>query len=178
METLAQRIYDAAHLTGEFKLRSGQVSTEYFDKYLFESQPSLLMEIADRLAALVPEGTEVIAGLEMGAIPVATALSLRTGIPAAFVRKKAKEYGTRKLAEGADISGKRVCVVEDVITTGGQVVLSTNDLREAGAIVRHAICVIERNPEGREKLERIGLTVHSLFTMEEILDASRRAADA
>ena len=84
---------------------------------------------------LIPEGTEVLAGLEMGGIPIATALSLRTGLPAAFVRKEAKQYGTARLAEGAPIEGKRVTVVEDVVTTGGQVVISTNDLRALGAIV-------------------------------------------
>jgi orotate phosphoribosyltransferase len=168
---LAKKIYEVAHLTGTFKLRSGQVSSEYFDKYLFESNPRILSEIAEQLENLIPEGIEVLAGLEMGGIPIATALSLKSGIPAAFVRKKAKEYGTCKLAEGTSIVGKRICVIEDVITTGGQVVLSTNDLREAGAIVEDVICVIERNPEGKKKLEEIGLRVHSLFRMEELIYA-------
>ena len=112
----------------------------------------------------------------MGGIPIATALSLKSNIPAAFVRKRAKEYGTCKLAEGTSIEGKRICIIEDVVTTGGQVILSTNDLLAAGAIVEDVICVIERNPEGRRKLEEIGLKVHSLFKMEELIDAgnSRR----
>lgn len=168
---LAKEIYEIAHLTGEFTLRSGQVSSEYFDKYLFESDPVILSKVAEELFDLLPEGIEVLAGLEMGGIPIATALSLKSNIPAAFVRKKAKEYGTCKLAEGTSIVGKRICVVEDVITTGGQVILSTHDLREAGAIVTDVICVIERNPEGRSKLEEIGLKVHSLFKMEELLSA-------
>jgi orotate phosphoribosyltransferase len=168
---LAREIYEVSHLTGSFTLRSGQVSKEYFDKYLFESNPLILSKVADHLNHLIPEGVEVLAGLEMGGIPISTALSLKSGIPAAFVRKKAKEYGTCKLAEGTSIAGKRICVVEDVITTGGQVVLSTNDLRAAGAIVKDVICVIERNPEGRKKLEEIGLNVHSLFTMEELLES-------
>jgi len=107
----------------------------------------------------------------MGGIPIATALSLKANIPAAFVRKKAKEYGTCKLAEGTSIEGKRICVIEDVITTGGQVILSTNDLRAAGAIVEDVICVIERDPEGRRKLEAIGLKVHALFKMDELIVA-------
>ncbi len=115
----------------------------------------------------------MLAGLEMGAIPLATAMSLKSGVPAAFVRKKAKEYGTSKLAEGTDISGKRVCVVEDVVTTGGQVILSTADLRAAGAIVEHIICVIERDAAGKRKLEEIGLTVHALFKMEELIAAGK-----
>lgn len=168
---LAKDIYEIAHLTGTFTLRSGQVSSEYFDKYLFESNPQLLDRIAEQLAHLVPVGTNVLAGLEMGGIPIATALSLKTNISSSFVRKKAKEYGTCKLAEGANIVGKKVCVVEDVVTTGGQVILSTNDLRTAGAIVEDVVCVIERDPEGRRKLEEIGLRVHALFTMEELLEA-------
>lgn len=170
-KNLAREIYEVAHLTGIFTLRSGQVSNEYFDKYLFESSPSVLSKIAEELVALVPEGIEVLAGLEMGGIPIVTALSLKANIPAAFVRKKAKEYGTCKLAEGTEIQGKRICIIEDVITTGGQVILSTNDLRSAGAIVEDVICVIERNPEGRNKLEELGVRVHSLFTMEDIIRA-------
>jgi len=168
---LAKEIYEIAHLTGEFTLRSGQVSHEYFDKYLFESEPKVLSKVAEELVDLIPEGIEVLAGLEMGGIPIATALSLKSNIPAAFVRKKAKQYGTCKLAEGTNIEGKRICVIEDVITTGGQVILSTNDLREAGAIVEHVICVIERDQKGRRMIEELGVKVHSLFKMEELLAA-------
>jgi len=175
MDVLAKRIYEVARLQGTFTLRSGQVSNEYFDKYLFEANPAVLQQIAEALAPLIPDGTEVLAGLEMGGIPVVTALSLESQVAAAFVRKKAKEYGTAKLAEGAEVKGKRVCVVEDVITTGGQVLLSTQDLRNEGAIVEDVICVIERNPEGRKKLEEIGLRVHSLFTMEDLVRASSKS---
>ncbi|REK77018.1 orotate phosphoribosyltransferase [Paenibacillus paeoniae] len=170
-QSLAKQIYDTAHLNGTFTLRSGQISNEYFDKYLFEADPGVLRAITEQMLSLIPHGTEVLAGLEMGGIPVVTALSLQSGVPAAFVRKKAKEYGTCKLAEGAHIKGKRVCVVEDVITTGGQVIMSTQELLEAGAIVEDVICVIERNPEGRRKLEAIGVRVHALFTMEQLLNA-------
>jgi len=92
---LAQNIYRVSHLEGNFKLRSGQISNEYFDKYLFESEPKLLKEIAGQMAKLIPDGTEVLAGLEMGGLPIATALSLQTGIPAAFVRKRLKTMGRR-----------------------------------------------------------------------------------
>lgn len=170
-QELAKRIYDIAHLEGTFKLRSGLTSHEYFDKYLFEADPKILSEIAEQLVSFIPDGTEVLAGLEMGGIPIATALSLKSNLPAAFVRKEAKQYGTAKLAEGTDITGKRVCVIEDVITTGGQVVLSTNDLRERGAIVEDVICVIERDEDAKRKLEAIGLQVHSLFKMEELIRA-------
>ena len=102
---LAHRIYATSHLTGEFTLRSGRVSNEYFDKYRFESDPVLLAEVAEAMATLVPEGIEVLAGLEMGGIPVVTALARVTGLPACFVRKSAKKYGTAKFAEGADVDG-------------------------------------------------------------------------
>lgn len=112
------------------------------------------------------------AGIEMGGIPVATALSLKTGIPAAFVRKKAKEYGTCKLAEGIEVEGKTVCIIEDVVTTGGQILLSATDLRNAGANVVSVLCVIEREQQGRNNLESDGLNFYSLFKMEELLEAS------
>lgn len=163
--TLLNEIVRISRLSGTFTLRSGQISNEYFDKYLFESRPEILREIAVHLVTLIPMGTEVLAGLEMGGIPIVTALSLISGIPAAFIRKKAKEYGTCKFAEGTDVKGKRICIIEDVITTGGQVLLSANDLRETGADVEDVICVIERNAEGRKKLEEQGLRLHSLFNM-------------
>lgn len=166
---LARAIYERAYLTGSFTLRSGQISTHYFDKYLFESDPKLLVEIAEKLSELIPDGTEILAGLEMGGIPVATALSLRTGIPAVYVRKKAKAYGTCKLAEGTSIAGKQVCVIEDVVTTGGQILESTQELREAGAVVSAVVSVIERDPQGRLNLENAGLRYHSLFRMEELM---------
>lgn len=156
MKKLAKEIYDISHLNGEFLLRSGKVSNEYFDKYLFESKPQLLSKIAEQLETLIPTGTEILAGLELGGVPVATALSLKSNIPVAFVRKKAKEYGTCKLAEGIDVKNKRVCIIEDVVTTGGQVILSAKDLREAGAIVTDVIIVIERNIEGKKEIRRRG----------------------
>lgn len=165
---LAQKVYDKCHLTGEFKLRSGQISNEYFDKYRLESDPKILSEIALQMKPLIPAGTEVLAGLEMGGIPVATALSLITGIPICFVRKKAKDYGTCLFAEGADIKGKKVCIIEDVITSGGQVILSTQDLRSVGAIVTDVLCVINRGGESASaKLGEIDLKTHQLFTRQD-----------
>jgi len=167
-QELARKIYEISHLTGEFKLRSGQTSNEYFDKYRFESNPETLREIAKQMAPLVPPGTEILAGLEMGGIPIATALSLQTGIPAVFVRKEAKTYGTCQFAEGLEIKGKKLCVIEDVITTGGQVVLSTQDLRGLGAVVQNVICVIHRGTGKEAKLAEIGLEMTALMTMDEL----------
>lgn len=165
---LAQKIYEISHLTGQFKLRSGQTSTEYFDKYRFESNPVTLKEIARQMAPLIPAGTEILAGLEMGGIPIATALSLETGLPAVFVRKEAKNYGTCQFAEGLDVNGKKLCVIEDVITTGGQVVLSTKDLRDLGAIVQNVLCVIHRGSGKEAKLAEIGLEMKALMTMDDL----------
>lgn len=168
MPTLANRVYDAAHLTGQFTLRSGQTSTEYFDKYRFEADPALLRDITAALAPLVPDGIDALAGLEMGGIPIVTALSLATGLPARFVRKEAKTYGTCLLAEGGTIEGQRLLVVEDVISTGGQVLLSTADLRERGAKVDSVLCVIDRRPEGSDVFEAEGLELRSLFRMSDL----------
>mgnify|MGYP006290778267 FL=1 len=174
LDHLADRINAVSRLTGTFTLRSGQIATEYFDKYRFEALPDLLGEIADAMVPLIPMGTEVLAGLEMGGIPIATALSMRTGIPAAFVRKEAKQYGTAQLAEGTDVAGRTVTVVEDVITTGGQVVISTNDLRALGARVGHVVCVIDRSTDQGAALAAEGLTMHALLTRAQLDAAEAR----
>src|SRR5260221_6529217 len=155
-DALARTIYERTHLTGEFVLRSGAVSTEYFDKYRFESDPALLHDIAVALAPLVPSGVDGLAGLELGGVPIATMLSQVTGIPAFFVRKQAKTYGTCQLAEGGDVEGLRLLVVEDVVTSGGQVITSCGDLRDRGAKVEHAVCVIDREAGGTAGLAAIG----------------------
>ena len=170
--TLAKRLFAVSNLKGTFLLRSGRTSDEYFDKYLFEGDPALLKAIAEHLASLVPENADALAGLEMGGIPVATMLSQVTGLPALFVRKKAKEHGTCKLAEGGAVSGRRLLVVEDVVTSGGQIVESTNELRTLGATVSDVLCVIDRESGGRENLEREGLQLHPLFTMTELKQAA------
>src|ERR1700712_2893856 len=136
---LAKRVVEVALRRGEFKLRSGQTSNVYFDKYQFEARPELLREIARHLAKLIPEGTEVLAGLELGGVPIATALSFETGLPVAFVRKERKTYGTCLIAEGASVRDKKLCIVEDVITTGGAVLDSVRELRAEGAQDRKSV---------------------------------------
>ena len=167
-QELAKEIYDVSHLTGEFNLRSGVVSNEYFDKYLFEARPDLLRAIAEQMAEMLPDDFEVLAGLEMGGIPIATMISSITGKPLTMVRKKAKEYGTCKLAEGAEIKGKKVVVIEDVVTSAGQVVLSTNQLREFGAMINTALCVINREAGGEKNLAKIDVELKPLFTMTDL----------
>ena len=170
--TLARDVDTCCRLTGEFTLRSGQVASEYFDKYLFEADPALLARVVAQMVDLVPEGTELLGGLELGGVPIATVLSASTGLPALFVRKQAKEYGTCKLAEGQDVAGRRVTLVEDVITTGGAVRDATRALREAGAVVETVVCAIDRSPEGQNPLDDVGLEVRPVLTKAE-LDAAR-----
>ena len=162
--TLAREIYRVANIKGNFTLRSGIQTSEYFDKYLFEAQPDLLLEIAKQLELLIPDNIDALAGLEMGGIPIATALSLRTGMPLVFVRKEAKAYGTCKLAEGVTVAGKKLLIIEDVVTSGGAVVEAVKQLRNLGAEINYAFCVIDRESTGRQNLQDIGVAFKPLFT--------------
>ncbi|MBA2774392.1 MAG: orotate phosphoribosyltransferase [Nocardioidaceae bacterium] len=170
--SFAAEIYDVAHLTGEFLLRSGVTATEYFDKYQFEARPDLLRRIAAAMVPLIPPQTQVLAALELGGVPVGTALSLQTGLALALVRKQAKTYGTCRTAEGPVLDGRRVTVIEDVVTSGGQIVLSTQDLRDAGARVDHALCVIDREQGGSAALREAGVTLTALFRADELRAAA------
>lgn len=167
-DSLARRIYDISHLTGEFTLRSGAVSNEYFDKYRFESDPALLREIASGMVAMLPQGIDALAGLELGGVPLATAASQISGIPTLFVRKQAKTYGTCQLAEGGELAGRRLAIFEDVVTSGGQVIESCAQLRALGAEIVVVLCVIDRESGGPERMAADGLTLRSLFTMAEL----------
>jgi orotate phosphoribosyltransferase len=166
--TLASRVFAASYLTGTFVLRSGLTADRYFDKYRFESDPTLLAAIVEELAPLVPPGTDGLAGLELGGVPIATMLSAHTGLPTFFVRKQAKKYGTEKICEGGDISGMRLLIVEDVVTTGGQIILSAQDLRAEGATVEHALCVIDREAGGVDVVGAERIALHSLFRMSDL----------
>jgi orotate phosphoribosyltransferase len=165
---LAARVYAASHVTGSFVLRSGRTADRYFDKYRFESDPGLLAEIVEALVPLVPPGIEGLAGLELGGVPLATMLSSMTGLPAYFVRKEPKRYGTERVCEGGDIAGRSLVIIEDVVTTGGQVVLSAQDLRAEGGVVEHALCVIDRQGGGGDVAGAEGIALRALFTMSEL----------
>lgn len=173
---LARDIYDISHLTGEFILRSRVTSNEYFDKYRFESPPGLLKRIAAGLSELLPSDVDGLAGLELGGVPLATALSIHTGIPAFYVRKEAKTYGTCNLVEGGEFSGKRLVVVEDVITSGGQVIKSTSDLVDRGADIACVLCVVDRESGGAQNIAEAGFELRALFTMSELKAAGERTA--
>jgi len=124
--------------------------------------------VVAQMSDLLPADTELLGGLELGGVPIATVLSARVGLPALFVRKKAKEYGTCKLAEGPDVDGRRVTLVEDVITTGGAVRDATLALRAAGARVDVVVCAIDRSPAEENPLADVGLEVRSVLTKAEL----------
>lgn len=168
---LARRIYERCYLKGRFRLRSGVVSDEYFDKYLFESDPMLLREIAQAMSEFIPADAEALAGQELGGIPIATVLSQITGLPCLFVRRKAKDYGTCRLAEGADIAKRNLVVVEDVVTLGGQIRESVKALREGGATIDQVLCVVDREMGAVENLTADGLVLHALFTHSQLKQA-------
>jgi orotate phosphoribosyltransferase len=167
---LAQDVDVRCRLHGDFILRSGTVAHEYFDKYLFEADPVLLRRIVSRMVALVPADTDMLGGLELGGVPLATILSSLTGIPALFVRKEAKTYGTLRLAEGGDPTGRQVLLIEDVITTGGAVLNAASALREQGATVTTVVCAIDRRTPGQDQLTTHGLAVRSAMT-KDLLDS-------
>ena len=168
MPSLEARIRQYARLTGSFTLRSGKVSDTYFDKYQFEAEPALLLSIAEAMVPLVPRGTEILAGLEMGGIPIVTILSQVTGLPAAFIRKEPKEYGTCRYAEGAGLTGRQFVLVEDVVSSGGAIIDALQKLKADGLSPNAALCVIDRETGGREALAAVGLPLKALFTFSEV----------
>lgn len=173
---LARRIRQRSFLTGKFTLRSGAQSKSYVDKYAFEADPALLRDIAQAMLALLPKDLDALAGLELGGIPIATVLSQLSGLPTRFVRKEAKTYGTCQLAEGGEIACQHIAIIEDVITTAGQVIQSASALRERGAEIDTVLCVIDRQASGTENLADHGLQLRALLTMSQIEQAATDAA--
>jgi len=173
--TLAQTLLARAHLRGTFRLRSGTESTEYFDKYRFEADPQLLRAVTDALAPLVPSSVELLAGSELGGVPITTLLAQQTDHSARFVRKEAKPYGTAAQVEGGPVARCRVLIVEDVVTSGGAVIDAARALRTLGAEVTDALCVIDREAGGASALAAEGVRLWPLFTYRELIDGSRVA---
>lgn len=164
-QELAEALKKTALLEGEFTLRSGRKSRYYLDKYLFETQPTLLRELAKRFAQYADERIDRIAGAELGAVALATATALETGKPFVIVRNAKKVgYGTGKLIEGKLEAGERVLLVEDVATSGGQAIEAVKTLRDAGATVDRIVVAIDRLEGARESIESAGLHFESLFT--------------
>ncbi len=162
---LARALRETALLEGDFTLRSGRKSKYYLDKYLFETQPALLRELAIRYARHVSDRVDRIAGAELGGIALAAATSLETGKPFVIVRNAKKAgYGTGKLIEGKIEKGERVLLVEDIATSGGQAVEACKTLKDAGAVVVGVVVTIDRQEGGREAVEAAGMSFASLFT--------------
>jgi orotate phosphoribosyltransferase len=167
-EQLALRIAEVALLRGEFTLRSGRKSNYYLDKYRFETQPDVLAELGKMIAARVTPSIDRIAGPELGAVPLAAAASMACGKPTVFIRNQKKEYGSAKQIEGLLNKGERVLLVEDIVTTGGQVVEAAKTLADAGVTVEKVVVVIDRLEGARETIERAGLNFESLFTTRDL----------
>jgi orotate phosphoribosyltransferase len=161
---LAKRIADVSLLRGEFTLRSGRKSNYYLDKYRFETQPDVLIELGKLFAQHLRPGVVRIAGAELGAVPLAAATAMASGKPFVIVRNQKKDYGTSKLVEGILEPGDTVMIVEDVLTTGGQVLEAAKSLEQAGAKIDRIVSVIDRLEGARENIEKAGYTFEALFT--------------
>jgi orotate phosphoribosyltransferase len=176
---LAAALREDAYLEGDFVLRSGRRSRYYLDKYRFETRPDLLGPLGDQIAQAVrrfePE-TQRLAGPELGAVALAAAASLASGLPFLIVRKEAKGYGTGNRLEGVFEEGEHVCLVEDVVTSGGAAVEAVEALREAGLRVGTAVCVLDREEGGADALARVGVRLRPLFFASELLGWGKSAA--
>jgi orotate phosphoribosyltransferase len=174
-EELRNGLREHAYLEGDFVLRSGRRSRYYLDKYRFETRPDLLRELARRLAAEVREHEPeagLLAGPELGAVALVTATSLESGLPFLIVRKDAKGYATNKRLEGAFEPGKRVCLIEDIVTSGGAAISAIEALREAGLECSTAVCVVDREEGGVDELARHAVRLHRLFTAADVLSSA------
>jgi orotate phosphoribosyltransferase len=167
-EQLAKRIAEVALLRGEFTLRSGRKSNYYLDKYRFETQGDILLELGKLFAEHITPDVQRIAGPELGAVPLAAAASIVSGKPAIFVRNQKKEYGSNKQIEGVYNAGETVILIEDIMTTGGQVVEAAKTLEAAGLKVKKIVGVIDRLEGARENIEKAGYVFESLFTTKDL----------
>lgn len=173
---LREKLVEHAYLEGDFVLRSGKRSRYYLDKYRFETRPDLLAALGERIAASVrehePEATRL-AGPELGGVALAAAGSLASGLPFLIVRKAAKGYGTAKRIEGVYDQGECVCLVEDVVTSGGALLEAVEAVRDAGLVVRTALCVVDREEGGADALARAAVRLRPLFRASELLGGRR-----
>jgi orotate phosphoribosyltransferase len=178
-DELKLALREHAYLEGDFLLRSGKRSRYYLDKYRFETRPDILAALGERIAHAVaefePEAARL-AGPELGAVALAAAGSLASGLPFLIVRKAAKEYGTSNRVEGVYDEGDCVCLVEDVVTSGGALLEAVGALREAGLTVRTAVCVVDREEGGVEALARGAVLLRPIFRARELLDTPKTPA--
>ena len=163
-DQLAKRIAEVSLLHGDFTLRSGRKSKYYLDKYRFETMPDILVELGKMFAQHITPDIDRIAGPELGAVPLAAAAAIASGKPAIFIRNQKKEYGSNKQIEGVFNPGETVLIVEDIMTTGGQVVEAAKTIEAAGLKVKKIIGVIDRLEGARANIESAGYVFESLFT--------------
>lgn len=172
-EALAAALREHAYLEGDFLLRSGKRSKYYLDKYRFETRPELLRAlgagIADAVRECEPEADRL-AGPELGAVALAAAASLASDLPFLIVRKDTKGYGTDKRIEGAYEQGDCICLVEDVVTSGGAAATAVEALRDAGMKVRYCVCVVDREEGGSDLLARHGVRLVPVFRTSDIVE--------
>lgn len=160
---------------GKFKLSNGQLTDYYIDKYVFETKPDVLSAIAEEIAErLQGSDVDVIAGPELGAVPLVTAVSLSTGVPAAFIRKGQKHYGTQARVEGTINKGTRVAIVEDVTTTGGTILDTARLVEEIGGVVDRLIVVVDRNTEAVANVREEGYELEYLARVDEDIEIEPR----
>jgi orotate phosphoribosyltransferase len=165
---LASRIAEVALLHGDFTLRSGRKSSYYLDKYLFSTQPDILSELGPMFAQHIPPSATLLAGSELGGIPLVTAASLASGLPSLFIRNQKKTYGTAKQMEGRVRDSDRVVIVEDVVTSGGQVLEAAEVIAATGAEIVLILATIDRMEGGRENIEQAGYKFETLFTTKDL----------
>jgi orotate phosphoribosyltransferase len=178
-DELGRLIVDHALLEGDFVLRSGRRSSWYLDKYRFETQPELLRLLGDRLAASVEEwepDTVRLAGPALGAVALTASAAMASGLPFIIVRGETKEYGTGNRIEGPFEAGELVCLVEDVVTSGGALAGAVDALRDVGLEVRNALCVVDREEGGADALARLGVRLRPLYRASELLAVRKSAA--
>jgi orotate phosphoribosyltransferase len=179
-EELRDALREHALLEGDFVLRSGRRSRWYLDKYRFATRPDLLSALGERIAAAAAEAEPEavrLAAPELGAVPLAAAASLASGLPFLIVRRAPKGYGTDNRIEGDWERGECVCLVEDVVTSGGAAADAIQALREAGLDCRSAVCVVDREEGGVDALARRAVRLHPLFRATELLRADKSAAN-
>jgi orotate phosphoribosyltransferase len=172
---LGQALREVAYLEGDFVLRSGRRSRYYLDKYRFETLPELLRPLGEAIAAAVREHEPAavrLAGPELGAVALAAAASLASGLPFLIVRSKAKEHGTSRRIEGVFEPGELVCLVEDVVTAGGAALEAVEALREEGLRVQTAVCIVDREEGGHDALARRAVRLRPLFLASQLLESA------
>src|SRR5579864_7809892 len=167
-EDLARELVRVSYLKGDFVLRSGKRSNRYFDKFLFETDPTLLKRLGKQLAGLVPSATQRLAAPELGAVLLGGVVSMETGLPLVLVRKEPKGYGTAKQLEGRYEPGERTTVIEDVVTTGGDSLRSAQVLRDAGLDVIHLVVVLDRGEGGEDNIKQAGIRYSPLFRIQDL----------